>query len=113
MKSGLGTQLQRTRSLKEIGSNPGAETLREDSHHANDSIPLKEFAQQPLRARFIVDPNSRWAVHASNSKFKFVSCKCAPRERFCLIGTRLCHHPSFYLIRVRPPFGTAAPIQRL
>src|SRR5258707_10150270 len=38
MKSGLGTQLQRTRSLKEIGSNPGAETLREDSHHANDSI---------------------------------------------------------------------------
>src|SRR2546427_13238582 len=30
------------------------------------------------------------AVPESNSKFKLVSCKCALRERFCLVGARLC-----------------------
>src|SRR5258708_11644963 len=65
------------------------------------------------RGSFVpVDPNSCLAVPASNSKFKSVLCKCAPRERFCLKGTRLCHHPSFYLIGGLPPDHSNQPSVR-
>src|SRR3989442_13328512 len=63
------------------------------------------------------------AVPESNSKFKLVSCKCAPRERFCLVGARLCQPLTIPWID-RLPFDTPsgpgsatyvrkyAPIQR-